>query len=132
MASSKNTNAYFVPDICVCSKESPRKESGISPPAAYEKGRRARFAFYLVCAVLHPRMLEALKSGAVYFLSDPEPYLSPGAPCSFQTTTLKCALASISVNISYLLAGNREGIPSWHCTLEHLRRYTIRVFSRNM
>lgn len=35
---------------------------------------RAQFAFYLVCTVLRPRILEALKSGAVYFHSDPELY----------------------------------------------------------
>lgn len=93
---------------------------------------RAQFAVFLVCTVLCPRILEALKNGAVCFHSDPELYWSPGAWCSFQTTTLKCALASIFFSTSYLLAGNREGMPSRHYILAHLHIHSVTVFSRNV
>ena len=118
--------------LCLFQGKPQERGSGLSPPGSGEKGLRAQFAFYLVCTVLCPRILEALKSGAVCFHSDPELCWSPGAPCNFQTTILKGALANISFSISCLLAGNREGMSSWHCTLEHLQTCNYGILKKSV
>lgn len=71
--------------LCQTSVFVPRKALGkrLWPFSTWKfwKRHESSVCFSLVCTVLCPRILEALRSGAVYFHSDPELSWSPGALC---------------------------------------------------